>query len=173
VLHLTAVCQTMLIRRPDSGNVSDEPAQCTHTHSLDQRPRCPRIAIWRAGLRRLMRNYRIEEKEPGQASGQPSATRAVSHEPRPLPDRTVRHHRRRVGSAPPAAWSGTRETVRDAAIALTHRGLYPSASYIADLLGDRNVMRSHTAQAVWREVLSDLGWDRPNMELRAVMAQTA
>jgi len=66
-----------------------------------------------------------------------------------------------------------RETVRDAAIALTHRGLYPSASHIADLLGDRNVMRSHRAQAVWREVLSDLGWDRPNMELQAVMAQTA
>ena len=61
--------------------------------------------------------------------------------------------------------------VRDAAIALTHRGLYPSASHIADLLGDRNVMRSHTAQAVWREVLSDLGWDRPNIELQAVMAQ--
>jgi TniQ len=51
-----------------------------------------------------------------------------------------------------------RETVRDAAIALTHRGLYPSASYIADLLGDRNVMRSHTAQAAWREVLGKLGW---------------
>ena len=33
-----------------------------------------------------------------------------------------------------------RETVRDAAIALTHRGLYPSASHIADLLGDGNVM---------------------------------
>ena len=63
--------------------------------------------------------------------------------------------------------------MRDAAIALTHRGLYPSASQIADLLGDRNVMRSHTAQAVWREVLSDLGWDRPNMELQAVMAQIA
>ena len=50
-----------------------------------------------------------------------------------------------------------RETVRDAAIALTHRGLYPSASHIADLLGDRNVMRSHTAQAAWREVLGELG----------------
>src|SRR6266540_1963654 len=62
-----------------------------------------------------------------------------------------------------------RERVRDAAIVLTHRGLYPSASHIADLLGDRNVMRSHTAQAAWREVLSDLlGWDRPNMELQAV-----
>ena len=56
-----------------------------------------------------------------------------------------------------------RETVREAAIALTHSGLYPSASHIADVLGDRNVMRSHTAQAVWREVLSDLGWNRPNM----------
>jgi len=66
-----------------------------------------------------------------------------------------------------------RETVRDAAIAFTHRGLYPSASHIAHLLGDRNVMRSHAAQAAWREVLSDLGWDRPNMELQAVMAQTA
>ena len=66
-----------------------------------------------------------------------------------------------------------RETVRDAAIALTHRGLYPSARDIADLLGDRSVMRSHTAQAVWREVLSDLRWDRPNMELQASMAQTA
>ena len=65
-----------------------------------------------------------------------------------------------------------RETVRDAAIALTHRGLYPSASHIADVLGDRNVMRSHTAKAVWREVLRDLGWNRPNIELRAVMAQT-
>ena len=65
-----------------------------------------------------------------------------------------------------------RETVRDAAIALTHCGLYPSASHIADLLGDRNVMRSHTAQAVWREVLRDLGWNRPNMELRAVISQT-
>jgi hypothetical protein len=65
-----------------------------------------------------------------------------------------------------------REQVRDAAIALTHRGLYPSASHIADVLDDRNVMRSHTAQAVWREVLRDLGWSRPNMELRAVMAQT-
>jgi hypothetical protein len=53
-----------------------------------------------------------------------------------------------------------RETVRDAAIALTHRGLYPSASHIADLLGDRNVMRSHTAQAAWREVLDELGWQR-------------
>ena len=51
-----------------------------------------------------------------------------------------------------------RETVRDAAIALTHRGLYPSASHIADLLGDRNVMRTHTAQAAWREVLGELGW---------------
>jgi hypothetical protein len=51
-----------------------------------------------------------------------------------------------------------RETVHDAAIALTHRGLYPSASHIADVLGDRNVMRSHTAQAVWREVLGELGW---------------
>ena len=66
-----------------------------------------------------------------------------------------------------------RERVSDAAIALTHGGLYPSASHIADLLGDRNVMRSHTAQAAWREVLSDLGWDRPNMELQAVMAHTA
>jgi len=46
---------------------------------------------------------------------------------------------------------------------------YPA---IADVLGDRNVMRSHAAQAVWREVLRDLGWNRPNMELRAVMAQT-
>jgi hypothetical protein len=63
--------------------------------------------------------------------------------------------------------------VRDAAIALRHCGLYPSASHIADLLGDRNVMRSHTAQAVWREVLSDLGWHRPDMEPQAVMAQTA
>ena len=51
-----------------------------------------------------------------------------------------------------------RETVRDAAIALTHRGLYPSAGHIADVLGDRNVMRSHTAQAAWREVLGELGW---------------
>ena len=48
--------------------------------------------------------------------------------------------------------------MRDAAIVLTHRGLYPSASHIADLLGDRNVMRSHTAQAAWREVLGELGW---------------
>ena len=66
-----------------------------------------------------------------------------------------------------------REAVRDAAIALTHSGLYPSASHIADVLGDRNVMRSHTAQAAWREVLSDLGWNRPNMEQQVVMAQTA
>jgi hypothetical protein len=43
---------------------------------------------------------------------------------------------------------------------------------VADVLGDRNVMRSHTAQAVWREVLRDLGWNRPSMELPAVMAQT-
>jgi len=50
-----------------------------------------------------------------------------------------------------------RETVRDAAIALTHRGLYPSASHIADLLNDRNVMRSRTARAAWREVLDELG----------------
>ena len=48
--------------------------------------------------------------------------------------------------------------MRDAAIVLTHRGLYPSASPISDLLGDRNVMRSHTAQAAWREVLGELGW---------------
>src|SRR5260370_1290957 len=65
-----------------------------------------------------------------------------------------------------------RERVRDAAIALTYRGLYPSPSHIADLLGDRNVMRSHTAQAAWREVLSDLGWNRPHMELQEVRAQT-
>jgi hypothetical protein len=63
--------------------------------------------------------------------------------------------------------------VRDAATALTQRGLYFSASHVADLLGDRNVMRSHTAQAVWREVLSDLGRDRPNMDLQAFMAQIA
>jgi hypothetical protein len=66
-----------------------------------------------------------------------------------------------------------RETVRGAAIALTQRGLYPSATHIADFLGDRNVMPSHTAQAVWREVLSDLGWDRPNMDLQALMVQIA
>jgi hypothetical protein len=50
-----------------------------------------------------------------------------------------------------------REQVRDAAIALTHQGLYPSASRIADLLSDRNVMRSRTARAAWREVLDELG----------------
>jgi hypothetical protein len=66
-----------------------------------------------------------------------------------------------------------REIVRDAAIALTHRGLYPSASHIADVLGDRNVICSHSSQAVWREVLRDFGWNRPNMELQAVMTQTA
>jgi hypothetical protein len=49
-----------------------------------------------------------------------------------------------------------RERVRGAAIALTHDGLYPSASRIADLLGDRNVMRSRTARAAWREVLGEL-----------------
>jgi hypothetical protein len=32
--------------------------------------------------------------------------------------------------------------VRDAATALTQRGVYPSASHIADILNDRNVMRS-------------------------------
>jgi len=53
-----------------------------------------------------------------------------------------------------------RERVRDAAIALTHHGLYPSASRIADLLSDRNVMRSRTARAAWREVLGELGWQR-------------
>jgi hypothetical protein len=68
-------------------------------------------------------------------------------------------------SVPPSRLSGgartrtrLREGVRDAAIVFTDRGLYPSASHIADLLGDRNVMRSHTAQAAWREVLSELGW---------------
>jgi hypothetical protein len=49
-----------------------------------------------------------------------------------------------------------RERVRDAAIALTHHGLYPTASRIADLLSDRNVMRSRTARAAWREVLGEL-----------------
>ena len=44
-----------------------------------------------------------------------------------------------------------REIVRDATIALTHRS-FSRASHIADVLGDRNVMRSHTAQAAWREV---------------------
>jgi hypothetical protein len=29
---------------------------------------------------------------------------------------------------------------------------------MADLLGDRNVMRSRTARAAWREVLGELGW---------------
>jgi hypothetical protein len=66
-----------------------------------------------------------------------------------------------------------RERVRDAAIALTQHALYPSAGRIADLLDDRNVMRSRTARAAWREVRSDLGWDRPNMETKAVMAQIA
>ncbi len=82
-------------------------------------------------------------------------------------------HRRYLEAQAARFRTRLRERVRDAAIALTHRGLYPSARHIADLLGDRNVMRSHTAQAVWREVLSDLGWDRPNIELQAVMAQTA
>ena len=49
--------------------------------------------------------------------------------------------------------------VRDAAIALTQHGLYPSSSRIADLLGDRNVMRSRTTRATWHEVLSELGWE--------------
>jgi len=53
-----------------------------------------------------------------------------------------------------------RERVRDAAIALTQHGVYPSASHIADLLNDRNVMRSRTARAAWREVLGELGWQR-------------
>jgi hypothetical protein len=48
--------------------------------------------------------------------------------------------------------------VRDAAIALTQHGLYPSSSRMADLLGDRNVMQSRTARATWREVLRELGW---------------
>lgn len=52
-----------------------------------------------------------------------------------------------------------RETVRDAAIALTHHGLYPSASRIADILSDRNLRRSRTAKP-WREVLGELGWQR-------------
>ena len=50
-----------------------------------------------------------------------------------------------------------RERVRDAAIALAQYGVYPSASHIADLLNDRNVMRSRTARAAWREVLDELG----------------
>ncbi len=70
------------------------------------------------------------------------------------------------------ATGGYSDTAKET-IALTHRGLYPSASHIADLLGDRNVMRTHRAQAVWREVLSELGWDRPNIHLQAVMAQIA
>jgi hypothetical protein len=53
--------------------------------------------------------------------------------------------------------TGLRERVRHAAIALTQRGLDPSANRIADLLSDRNVMRSRTARAAWREVLSELG----------------
>jgi hypothetical protein len=53
-----------------------------------------------------------------------------------------------------------RESVRDAAITLTHHGVYPSASHIGDLLNDRNVMRSRTARAAWREVLVELGWQR-------------
>lgn len=53
-----------------------------------------------------------------------------------------------------------RERVRDAAIALTQHGLYPSASRIAELLGDRNVMRSRTARAAWREALGELAAGR-------------
>jgi hypothetical protein len=45
--------------------------------------------------------------------------------------------------------------VRHAAIGLTQHALYPSAGRIADLLNDRNVMRSRTGRAAWREVLSD------------------
>src|SRR5215207_4965214 len=60
--------------------------------------------------------------------------------------------------------TGLRERVRHAAIALTQRGLDPSASRIADPVRAGNVMRSRTARAAWREVLSDLGWDRPNIE---------
>ena len=59
------------------------------------------------------------------------------------------------------------------AMALTRDGLDPSVSRIAELFSDRNAMRSRTARAAWREVLGDLGWDRPNMEVQAVMAQTA
>jgi hypothetical protein len=47
-----------------------------------------------------------------------------------------------------------------AAIALTHHRLYPSASRIAELLSDHNVMRSRTARAAWREVLGELAWQR-------------
>jgi hypothetical protein len=53
-----------------------------------------------------------------------------------------------------------RERVRDAAIALTQHGVYPSANHIADLLNDRNVMRSRTARAAWREVLGELDRQR-------------
>lgn len=38
-----------------------------------------------------------------------------------------------------------------------------SASHIADLLGDRQVVRSRTTRATWREVLSELGWQHERL----------
>ena len=53
-------------------------------------------------------------------------------------------------------WGNTAERLGAAVAAV---GI-PNASHTADLLADRNVMRLHTAQAAWREVLGELGWQR-------------
>src|SRR5919198_3663690 len=58
-----------------------------------------------------MRNYRTTEKEPGHASRQPSATRAVLDGPRLLRDRTVRHHRRLVANSAIAPSAGPAASV--------------------------------------------------------------
>ncbi len=79
----------------------------------------------------------------------PELCRSIASRHRSYPKAQGAHTRTRL-----------RERVRDAAIALTHEGRYPSASRIADLLSDRNVMRSRTARAAWREVLGELGCQR-------------
>jgi hypothetical protein len=51
-----------------------------------------------------------------------------------------------------------RDEVRQAAIALTQQGDYPSTSRIAALLNHNSAMRTFTARMAWHEVLRELGW---------------
>ena len=112
-----------------------------------QRSAKPAIGRWRLSLADRL----------GDEGRQRGTSLWAGHGDRPLPSPRCSVPSSRLSEGAKCSLSDT--VARECATQRSpYRGLYPSASPISDLLGDRNVMRSHTAQAAWREVLGELGW---------------
>jgi hypothetical protein len=90
------------------------------------------------------------------ASDRPTRTSDITSPNSPAPSpRALETNQEAQGTRTRAR---VRDEVRTAAIALTQIGYYPSTTRIADLLSDRNAMRTMTARSAWHEVLTELGW---------------